>query len=90
MSLGETWIDLIARYRQKSNQVIKMSSDEDFIPRSARIADFKFFVPKEVETSEEFNAIKEATDNIVTTFKKDLKKRSQVLLCVKNNLIVSG
>ena len=51
-----------------------MSGDQDFIPRSARI-EFEFYVSKPVESSNEFTAVKEETDVLISTFRQNLKSQ---------------
>ena len=76
-NLGKEWIDIIAKYRTKTDQIIKMKEDDDFIPRSARINEFNFYVTKAVEEDADFTVIKEDTAAITLRYRKDLK--TQVL-----------
>ena len=50
-----------------------MEDDEDFIPRSARLVNFDFQVPKQVEASEEFQEVKAQTNQIIQEFRIHLK-----------------
>ena len=74
LNLGKQWIDIIAKYRSKTNQLMKMANDEEFIPRSARI-EFEFYVSKPVENSDEFTTIKGDTDALIINFRKALKSQ---------------
>ena len=58
--------------REKTNQHNRFDKDKHLIPKSDRI-DFKFHVYQEAEQSEEFEALKEDTYQIITNFQKSLK-----------------
>ena len=48
-NLAKESIYIIAKYRTKTDQLIKMKEDNDFIPCSARINEFNFYILKQVE-----------------------------------------
>ena len=72
---AESHVDLMHKLMTKMNQFTKMDGDNDFIPRSARLANFEFRVSKKVENSPEFLTIKGETDALVLEFRLKLKQK---------------
>ena len=73
LNAGLTHIELLHKFSTKCRQHAKMESDEDFIPRSARLMNFEFMVSKQVESSEEFLGVKVETEALVKEFRLNLK-----------------
>ena len=71
--LGEQHVALLHDLHHKKRQLHRIGSDEDYIPSSARIVDFQFFVRKKVEESAEFSALKDETTARILEFRKFLK-----------------
>jgi hypothetical protein len=78
--LGHKHVSLLHKLYNKQSQVNRMESDEDFIPRSARI-DFQFHMSKNAEERPEFLALQEETNAHITTFRKLL--RQQIIKATK-------
>ena len=52
-----------------------MDADEEFIPRSARLVNFDFRVPRPVEASEEFQEVQSETNLLIKEFRLNLKSK---------------
>ena len=72
---GETHLDLLHKLMNKMRQLLKMTHDDDFIPRSARLVNFDFRVSKKVEDHPEFLMVKADTDTLVHNFRLALKSK---------------
>mmetsp|Transcript_6411 Transcript_6411/g.12091 ORF Transcript_6411/g.12091 Transcript_6411/m.12091 type:complete len:425 (+) Transcript_6411:357-1631(+) len=78
--LGQQHASLLHKLYNKKAQITRMESDEDFIPRSARI-DFKFHMSKTAEERPEFLALQEETNTHIANFRKLL--RQQIIKATK-------
>ena len=78
--LGHHHVSLLHKLHNKKAQITRMESDEDFIPRSARI-DFKFHMSKTAEERPEFLALQEETNTHIANFRKLL--RQQIIKATK-------
>jgi hypothetical protein len=72
--LGHQHVNLLHKLYNKKAQITRMESDEDFIPRSARI-DFKFHMSKSAEERPEFLALQEETNNHIANFRMLLRRQ---------------
>jgi len=73
LTAGLTHIDLLHKWSTKCRQHGKMDADEEFIPRSARLVNFDFRVPRPVEASEEFQEVQAETNLLIKEFRLNLK-----------------
>ena len=78
--LGLQHLDLLHVFHNKKSQLTRMESNEEFIPRSARI-EFKFHMSKNAEERPEFLALQEETDSHIATFRIFL--RGQIIKATK-------
>ena len=58
------------------NHTVKLLQDDDYIPRSARVA-FQLRKSKRVEGSDAFKTLETATNDLVRQFQSDLKEKIQ-------------
>jgi len=70
---SETHLNLLHRIFEKRRQLVRMTTDLTFIPSSARVKDFEFYVRKTVENSADFKAIQEETREGVQKYRLFLK-----------------
>ena len=71
---GNKLIDLYHKLHKKKNQLEKMESNPDFIPRSARF-NFEFYIRPEIQQTDEFNNIHLANTDLIKSFQYNLKEK---------------
>ena len=69
--LGNEYILCLHKEYSKSEQVNKLETDDDYIPISARVK-FSLRNSKLVEQEEDYITLVSETNDLVTTFQKDL------------------
>jgi len=79
-NLGDTHLDLLHRYYNKSNQLRRMEPDDSIIPRSARLK-FELSVPKSIEELPDFLTLKELCNSDIDNMKQSL--RAHVISALK-------
>ena len=87
LTAGEHFVDRVHKLITKGTQFNKMTDDDDFIPRSARLVNFNFRVCKEVEVNPDFAVIQEDTANLVNYFKKELKFKIMATLKIEVSIL---
>ena len=87
INAGESHVDLLHKWTTKVRQLKKMEDDDDFIPRSARMVNFEFRVPKAVEVTEEFISINAETNILTNNFRLSLKEKVMETLALEIKLM---
>ena len=75
LKLGTQHVTLLHELHHKKRQLTRITSDNDYIPSSARIVNFQFFVRKQVEDTAEFSSVKDETTAGIQEFRKFLKSK---------------
>ena len=75
MKTSDNHLNLLHKLFEKKRQHERMTTDTEFIPSSARIKEFEFYVRKEVEHSQDFKAIQEITREGIQKHRLFLKEQ---------------
>ena len=86
--LGTNHINLLSKRYQKEVQIIKMETNKDFIPRSARI-DFQFHMTKQAVSTPEFQLLKTQTETEINKFRTFLKKQVITAIKIKQSVLTN-
>ena len=82
LDIGNEYIDWFTKLHRKTKAYNKMEDDPESFPRSvSKMKDFALRASLETSRTEEFNSLKEETNNIIENFKVTMKK--QVLACLR-------
>lgn len=65
-------IDLLVKHANKANQSTKLTENDEFIPRSARIK-FEFHMSDTASESDKFKTLNTETQNLILAFQQTLK-----------------
>ena len=71
---AEKHVNLFAKLEHKKIQVDRMSKDNDFIPRSARV-NFEFYVRPQISEMDDFTVIKDETTRMIDDFQQNIKSQ---------------
>ena len=84
--LGLRHLKLLVKANNKAKHIRRMTDDQDFVPRSARV-DFEFHVSKPAEESPEFTALREDTNDLITAFQRSLTQKILAATRLEHNIL---
>ena len=86
---AENHLSLLHKLFEKKRQYSRMTSDPEFIPSSARVKDFEFYVRKPVEISPDFRTIQEINRDGIQKHRLFLKEQILSVMAIAITLLES-
>ena len=84
--LGLRHLKLLVTANNKAKHIRRMTDDQDFVPRSARV-NFEFHVSKPAEESPEFTALREDTNDLIAAFQRSLTQKILAVTRLEHTLL---